>query len=101
MPNVLGGVRSPADLKKMTYPELVQLAAEIRDELISTVSLNGGHLASSLGTVELTIALHRAFNSPEDRIVWDVGHQIQLAHPGVILCFQPIEYCGECLGSLL
>ncbi len=75
MPNVLGGVRSPADLKKMTYPELVQLAAEIRDELISTVSLNGGHLASSLGTVELTIALHRTFNSPEDRIVWDVGHQ--------------------------
>ena len=75
MSSLLNKIRSPADLKKLTYSELEQLAGEIRSELIRTVSLNGGHLASSLGVVELTIALHRVFNSPEDKIIWDVGHQ--------------------------
>ena len=75
MPNILDRIDSPTDLKKLTYSELEELAAEIRDKLISTVSRNGGHLASNLGVVELTIALHRVFNSPEDKIVWDVGHQ--------------------------
>jgi len=62
-------------LKGLTKQELGQLAAEIRQELVSTVSANGGHLASNLGAVELTIALHRVFNSPRDKIIWDVGHQ--------------------------
>jgi 1-deoxy-D-xylulose-5-phosphate synthase len=68
-------VNSPADLKSLSGRELTELASEIREYLIKTVSENGGHLASSLGVVELTIALHRIFNSPEDKIIWDVGHQ--------------------------
>lgn len=65
----------PKDLEKLSYAECDRLAAQIRKILISTVSKNGGHLASNLGTVELTIALHRVFDSPNDKIVWDVGHQ--------------------------
>lgn len=65
----------PRDVKKLTYPECERLAEHIRKILINTVSKNGGHLASNLGTVELTIAIHRVFDSPEDKIVWDVGHQ--------------------------
>ena len=75
MAKVLDQVNSPADLKKLTYPELEQLSAEIREELIRRVSVNGGHLASNLGIVELTIALHRVFESPKDKLVWDVSHQ--------------------------
>jgi 1-deoxy-D-xylulose-5-phosphate synthase len=71
----LDKVTSPADLKALHSRDLPALAAEIREFLIRTVSENGGHLASSLGVVELTIALHRVFNSPEDKIIWDVGHQ--------------------------
>jgi len=73
--NILDKINSSADLKGLSYPELVQLAGEIRSELVNVVSNNGGHLSSSLGAVELTIALHRVFNSPTDRIIWDVGHQ--------------------------
>ncbi|MDR1247868.1 MAG: 1-deoxy-D-xylulose-5-phosphate synthase [Treponema sp.] len=65
----------PEDLRGLSFPELNQLAREIRLLIIATVSRNGGHLASNLGVVELTIALHLVFNSPEDHIVWDVGHQ--------------------------
>jgi len=72
---MLDKIDCPADLKGLELSELHELAAEIRQELIQTVCLNGGHLASSLGVVELTIALHRVFNSPNDKIVWDVGHQ--------------------------
>jgi len=75
MPTVLDKINSPADLKKLTQPELKQLASEIRQELVAIVSTNGGHLASNLGVVELTIALHRIFDSPRDKIIWDVGHQ--------------------------
>ncbi len=75
MADILKRIQSPADLKKLSHPELEQLAGEIRSEMISTVALTGGHLASSLGVVELTIALHRIFDSPEDKIIWDVGHQ--------------------------
>ncbi len=75
MSGVLHRIEGPADLKALTYPELDQLADEIRDELVDTVTKTGGHLASSLGAVELTIALHRTFDSPRDKIVWDVGHQ--------------------------
>ena len=71
----LSTIRSPADVKKLSEDELEQLAAEIRDQMIRTVSVCGGHLASNLGVVELTIALHRVFRSPEDKIIWDVGHQ--------------------------
>jgi 1-deoxy-D-xylulose-5-phosphate synthase len=72
---MLEKISSPEDLKTLNLQELEQLASEIRDKLIETVSLNGGHLASNLGVVELSIALHRIFNSPVDKIVWDVGHQ--------------------------
>lgn len=65
----------PYDLKKLTLKQCSHLCTEIRNLLISTVSKTGGHLASNLGSVELTMALHRNFNSPEDKIIWDVGHQ--------------------------
>jgi len=72
---LLQGIKSPDDLKKLKLPELNRLAQEIRELIISTVAVNGGHLASNLGVVELSIALHRVFNSPQDKIIWDVGHQ--------------------------
>ena len=72
---ILDKIDCPAHLKGLPHADLEKLASEIRERLIQTVSLNGGHLASSLGVVELTIALHRVFTSPEDKIVWDVGHQ--------------------------
>ena len=75
MPRILDRVNEPADLKGLTLLELRQLAADIRGEIVAIVTANGGHLASSLGVVELTIALHRSFASPHDKIVWDVGHQ--------------------------
>ena len=75
MPKLLDAINSPADLKRIPAPQLNRLAQEIRQEIIDTVQITGGHLASSLGAVELTIALHRIFNSPQDKIVWDVGHQ--------------------------
>lgn len=71
----LDAVDSPLDIKKLSFEQLDVLCGEIRDELISVVSENGGHLASNLGVVELTVALHKTFNSPEDKIIWDVGHQ--------------------------
>ncbi|MDR2160188.1 MAG: 1-deoxy-D-xylulose-5-phosphate synthase [Treponema sp.] len=73
--SLLSGIRHPEDLKRLGIGELNRLAAEIRGVIVSTVSRTGGHLASNLGVVELTIALHRVFNSPDDKIVWDVGHQ--------------------------
>ncbi len=73
---ILNGIKSPSDVKKLTNKELPLLAEEVRDTIVSTVSKNGGHLASNLGAVELTIALHKVFNSPDDKIIWDVGHQV-------------------------
>lgn len=75
MENILGHINSPADLKILSLPQLSQLAEEIRERLIETVSETGGHLASNLGVVELTLALHYIFDSPKDKIIWDVGHQ--------------------------
>jgi len=72
---LLSKIKSPCDLKKLKLNELNRLAQEIRERIVSTVSDNGGHLSSNLGVVELSIALHKVFNSPEDKIVWDVGHQ--------------------------
>ncbi|MGQ9730935.1 MAG: 1-deoxy-D-xylulose-5-phosphate synthase [Candidatus Zipacnadales bacterium] len=75
MKRLLDTINSPADLKALSHAQLVDLAAEIRRELLSTISKTGGHLASNLGVVELTIALHRVLDSPRDKIIWDVGHQ--------------------------
>ncbi len=72
---ILDRINSPADLKNLSMQELETLASEIRDELVATVSMTGGHLASNLGAVEITLALHRVFNAPRDKIIWDVGHQ--------------------------
>jgi len=75
MNKLLDTISSPEDLKKLPPDELVKLAAEVRTYIIDVVSKNGGHLASNLGVVELTIALHYVFDSPRDKIIWDVGHQ--------------------------
>ena len=71
----LENIHSPKDIKKMNTGELTDLCAQLRQKMVDTVSRTGGHLASNLGTVELTVALHRVFNTPKDAIVWDVGHQ--------------------------
>ena len=73
--SILEGINGPADLKILGLDKLDELAGEIRKLIIETVSKNGGHLAPSLGVVELTIALHYVFDTPKDKIVWDVGHQ--------------------------
>lgn len=73
--NILDTINSPADVKRLSIPELKQLAEEIRQFLISVISRTGGHLAPNLGVVELSLALHRVFSTPEDKIVFDVGHQ--------------------------
>lgn len=72
---LIENIKSPQDLKSLKIEDLYNLAEELRNIIIERVSINGGHLASNLGVVELTIALHYVFNSPEDKIVWDVGHQ--------------------------
>jgi 1-deoxy-D-xylulose-5-phosphate synthase len=72
---VLNSVTNPQDLKKLSKEELYILAKEIREEIINIISVNGGHLAPSLGVVDLTIAMHYVFDSPRDKIIWDVGHQ--------------------------
>jgi 1-deoxy-D-xylulose-5-phosphate synthase len=72
---LLETIASPADVRRLSRLELQQLAAELRDFVVQSVAQTGGHLSSNLGTVELTIALHHVFNTPYDRLVWDVGHQ--------------------------
>jgi len=72
---LLQTIQQPADLNKLSVDELTTLAAEVRQYLVHSVAETGGHLGASLGTVELTIALHHIFDTPNDRIVWDVGHQ--------------------------
>ena len=72
---LLDQVEYPADLRKLKPEQLRQLADELREEVISAVSVTGGHLGAGLGVVELTAAIHYVFNTPEDRLVWDVGHQ--------------------------
>lgn len=75
MKQVLESINSPKDLKGLSEAELITLCSELREEIIDTVTKTGGHLGASLGTVELTVAIHRIFDSPKDRVVWDVGHQ--------------------------
>lgn len=76
MTSLLAQINNPDDLKRLPSEQLPQLAAEIRHELLNTLAETGGHLGANLGVVELTIALHYYFNSPQDRLVWDVSHQI-------------------------
>ena len=76
MGRYLDMINSPADVKLLTLEQLQTLAQEIRDELIKVLSKNGGHVGPNLGVVELTIALHRVFDCPKDKFVWDVSHQI-------------------------
>ena len=75
MCNYLDKINSPEDLKKLNINEMEELADEIRQFLIKSISKTGGHLASNLGVVELTLALHKVFDSPKDKLIWDVGHQ--------------------------
>ena len=75
MTTLLDTIQSPADLRTLDRSKLPQLARELREFLVSSVSKTGGHFASNLGSIELTIALHYVFNTPDDRLVWDVGHQ--------------------------
>ena len=79
---LLDNVRTPADLRQLSEKDLPQLAAELRTELVDAVSQTGGHLGAGLGVVELTVAIHYVFNTPDDRLIWDVGHQ---AYPHKIL----------------
>ena len=89
---LLAALDAPAALRDLGVAELTQLAAELRDFLIQTVSTRGGHFAAGLGTVELTVALHHVFSTPDDRIVWDVGHQ---AYPHKVLTGR-----GDRLGTI-
>lgn len=75
MEKILDRINKPDDLKKLNLLEKNKLTEEIREYILEVVSKNGGHLASNLGVVELTIALHSVFDLPQDKIVWDVGHQ--------------------------
>src|SRR5690606_35599273 len=79
---LLDTVNYPAKLRQLEKKQLCQLAEELRAEMISAVGQTGGHLGSGLGVVELTVALHYVFNTPDDRLIWDVGHQ---AYPHKIL----------------
>src|SRR5213593_599756 len=79
---LLDQIKLPADLRQLREAHLAQVAEELRAETISAVAVTGGHLGAGLGVIELTVALHYVFNTPEDRLVWDVGHQ---AYPHKIL----------------
>src|SRR6185312_2336034 len=80
--NFLYCIKSPADLRRINVRHLQQVADELRAETINAVAVTGGHLGASLGVVELTVALHYVFNTPKDKLIWDVGHQ---AYPHKIL----------------
>ncbi len=82
MTPLLDKVKSPADMRNLSRDELKQLADELRTETIDAVSVTGGHLGAGLGVIELTVARHHTFNTPHDRLIWDVGHQ---AYPHKIL----------------
>src|SRR6202453_4449325 len=79
---LLDRVRYPADLRNFSGEQLAQLAEELRAETVDTVSVTGGHLGAALGVIELTVAIHAVFDTPSDRLIWDVGHQ---AYPHKIL----------------
>src|SRR5690606_32840422 len=72
---ILDRVKYPRDMRDFSVEELKQLAKELRDDTVRSVSITGGHLGASLGVVELTVAIHHVFDTPGDRLIWDVGHQ--------------------------
>ena len=98
--NILDKISQPSDLRGLTTCELEQLAGELRERIISVVAENGGHLAPNLGTVELTIAMLRSFDLPEERIVWDVGHQSYSYKllTGRAQIFEKLRQFGGCCG---
>ncbi len=98
--SLLNRIDSPADLRRLAPAELPRLAAEIRRLLLEVISANGGHLSSNLGVVELTIALHYVFNTPEDKILWDVGHQsyVHKILTGRREQFRSLRCYGGCCG---
>ena len=73
--SIIERIKSPRDLDSLSYAEVAQLAAECRDTIIQTITKRGGHLASNLGAVELTLGIHRVFHSPKDRLIWDTSNQ--------------------------
>jgi len=81
-PTILDSIKSPTDLRRVNARDLQQVANELRAETISAVAVTGGHLGAGLGVVELTVALHYVFDTPNDKLIWDVGHQ---AYPHKIL----------------
>lgn len=89
MEKLLDRINSPEDLRRLSLEDLPALAHEVREEVISVISDVGGHFASTLGAVELTLALHYAFNTPEDRLVWDTGHQ---AYAHKIICGRRADF---------
>ena len=95
---LLQDIKYPEDLRKLAVDQLPQLCQELREDIVKELSVNPGHLASSLGVVELTVALHYVYNTPEDRIVWDVGHQ---AYGHKILTGRREQFCtNRKLGGL-
>ena len=72
---LLDTVKFPADIREFSRDQIKQLADEVRTEVIDAVSVTGGHLGAGLGVVELTVAIHHVFNTPDDKLIWDVGHQ--------------------------
>src|SRR5213596_3905918 len=100
---LLDGIRSPADVKALREQDLPQVAQEVRDELIRVLSQTGGHLGPNLGVVELTIALHRVFNTPRDRFVMDVSHQgyVHKIFTGRLDRFSTMRQYGGLNGFLL
>src|SRR4029077_7445359 len=99
---VLSRVNEPRDLRALSKDELLQLCAEIRAFTVEAVQKTGGHISSSLGTVELTVALHRVFDSPHDKLVWDTGHQAYRHKmlPGRRGRFDPLRQYGGISGFL-
>ena len=89
---LLSKIDSPADLRKLSIDELPTLCDELRKDIIQEVAVNPGHLASSLGAIEITVACHYVFNTPDDRIVWDVGHQ---AYGHKILTGRRDSFCNN------
>ena len=89
---LLSKIQSPANLRRLSLDRLPELCQELREDIIEEVAVNPGHLASSLGAIEITVACHYVFNTPEDRLVWDVGHQ---AYGHKILTGRRDSFCNN------
>ncbi len=91
--SLLSSIKYPEDLRRLSIDQLPQVCKELREDIIDEVAVNPGHFASSLGVVEITVALHYIYNTPYDRIVWDVGHQ---AYGHKILTGRRENFCKQC-----